>query len=396
MSDEAPAPAPPPTPAAAPTPPMRSGSPVARATLLSYMVLIVYASWFPFSGWQNQGLSPLIFLEWTSLPRYWTGFDAGINVIGYIPFGMLLVYAMRPKVTGFWAFLLASIAGMLVSGIMEAVQTYLPTRVSSNLDFYTNSAGSVIGAFIGALTAHKLMDTSNAYKLRQRWFAQHASQGLVLVALWPLTQIYPQGFLFGLGQLLPILSEWLSELLDMDIDLAAMVRPDVTLTVEQYWLSETIVTACGMVGAALTLLCILRKPAPRAPLVALLVAAAVLVKTLSTALQLGPDAAFVWITPGAQGGFLIGVIMLGGLIFAPHVAQRRLAVATLLLSLLIVNTTPTNPYFSETLQTWVQGKFLNFYGAAQFLSLAWPLAALWYLWLPSHKLNKESRETPVK
>jgi VanZ family protein len=360
------------------------------------MVLIVYASWFPFSGWQNQGLSPLIFLEWTSLPRYWTGFDAGINVIGYIPFGMLLVYAMRPKVTGFWAFLLASIAGMLVSGTMEAVQTYLPTRVSSNLDFYTNSAGSIIGAFIGALTAHKLMDTSNAYKLRQRWFAQHASQGLVLVALWPLTQIYPQGFLFGLGQLLPILSEWLSELLDMDIDLVEMVRPDLTLTVEQYWLSETIVTACGMVGAALTLLCILRKPSPRAPLVALLVVAAVLVKTLSTALQLGPDSAFVWVTPGAQGGFLIGVIMLGGLIFAPHVAQRRLAVATLLLSLLIVNTTPTNPYFSETLQTWVRAKFLNFYGAAQFLSLAWPLAALWYLCLPSHKLNKETRETPVK
>ncbi len=396
MSEEAPAPAPAPPPAPAPKPPVRTGSPVARATLLAYMVLIVYASWFPFSGWQNQGLSPLIFLEWTSLPRYWTGFDAGINVIGYIPFGMLLVYAMRPKITGFWAFLLASIAGMLVSGTMEAVQTYLPTRVSSNLDFYTNCAGSIIGAFIGALTARKLMDTSNAYKLRQRWFAQHASQGLVLVALWPFTQIYPQGFLFGLGQLLPILSEWLSELLDMDIDLAAMVRPDVTLTVEQYWLSETIVTACGMVGAALTLLCILRKPAPRAPLVALLVAAAVLVKSLSSALQLGPDAAFVWITPGAQGGFLIGVIMLGGLIFAPQVAQRRLAVATLLLCLLIVNTTPTNPYFSETLQTWVRAKFLNFYGAAQFLSLAWPLAALWYLCLPSHKLNKETRETPVK
>ena len=369
------------------------GSPVARASLLAYILLIVYASWFPFSGWQNQGLSPLIFLENTRLPHYWTLFDAGINVIGYIPFGMLLVYAMRPKIRGFWAFLLAALAGMLVSGTMEAVQTYLPSRVSSNLDFYTNSAGCALGALFGALTAHKLMDTSHLYRLRQRWFAQHASQGLVLVALWPLAQIYPQGFLFGLGQLLPILSEWLSELLDMEIDLAAFVRPDAALTVEQYWLSETIVTACGMVGAALTLLCIMRKPAPRAALVALLLAAAVLVKALATALQFGPDNAFSWITPGAQGGFLIGVIMLGGLIFAPHVAQRRLAVATLLLSLMVVNTTPLNPYFSETLQSWVQGKFLNFNGAAQFLSLAWPLTALWYLCLPSHKLNKE---TPVK
>ena len=39
--------------------------------------------------------------------------------------------------------------------------------------------------------------------------------GVVLLALWPLAQIYPQSFLFGLGQLLPILSDWLSQLLDM-------------------------------------------------------------------------------------------------------------------------------------------------------------------------------------
>ena len=52
---------------------------------------------------------------------------------------------------------------------------------------------------------------------------------------------------------------------------------------------------------------------------------------------------------------------------------------------LIVNTTPANPYFVATLQTWVQGKFLNFNGAAQFLSLLWPFFAFWYLLLPSHR-----------
>ncbi|HEY1148351.1 MAG TPA: VanZ family protein [Pseudoduganella sp.] len=367
---------------------IKRGSPVARAALLAYILLIVYASLYPFSGWHNQGLSPLIFLEHTGMPRYWTMFDAGINVVGYIPFGMLLVYAMRPQVRGVWSFLLASLIGMLVSGSMEAAQTYLPSRVTSNLDFYTNTVGGTIGALIGALSARKLMDTSHLYKLRQRWFAQHASQGLVLVALWPLAMIYPQPFLFGLGQLLPILSEWLSELLETDLDLTAYVRPDVVLSVEQYWLSETIVTACGMVGGGLTLLCLLRKTAPRGVLVALLVLAAVAVKTVATALLFSPDNAFIWVTPGAQGGFLIGAIMLAGLGFAPHQSQRRLAAAALLLSLLIINTTPINPYFSETLQSWVQGKFLNFNGAAQFLSLLWPLAALWFLWLPSHKLNK--------
>jgi hypothetical protein len=94
------------------------------------------------------------------------------------------------------------------------------------------------------------------------------------------------------------------------------------------------------------------------------------------------------VTPGAEGGFIIGLIMLSGLVFAPQVAQRRLAIVTLVLSLVVVNTIPVNPYFVSTLQGWVQGKFLNFNGAAQFLSLLWPFFALWFLLLPSHKLNR--------
>jgi hypothetical protein len=39
--------------------------------------------------------------------------------------------------------------------------------------------------------------------------------------------------------------------------------------------------------------------------------------------------------------------MLAGLAFAPQVAQRRLAVVTLVLSLVVVNTIPANPYFAR-------------------------------------------------
>ncbi|MFM2088520.1 MAG: hypothetical protein RLZZ237_3389, partial [Pseudomonadota bacterium] len=201
-------------------------SPLARAALLAYIFLIVYASWFPFTGWRSTGLSPFTFLENTAMPRYWTGFDVGINIVGYVPLGALIVYSLFPRVTGWLAILIATLCGVLVSGSMETVQSYLPSRVSSNLDFYTNSAGCCAGAIIGALSARKLLDQSHLIRLRQRWFAQHASQGLILVALWPLAQIYPQGYLFGLGQLLPILSDWLSTLMGTDIDLAAYLRPD--------------------------------------------------------------------------------------------------------------------------------------------------------------------------
>jgi VanZ family protein len=365
----------------------RSSS-LARATLLVYLLLIVYASWFPFSGWRSSGLSPFEFLN--LLPQhYWTGFDVMVNVVGYMPLGALLVLAMYPRLRGVWAVLAAALLGALVSGTMEAVQTYLPSRVPSNLDFFTNAAGCLVGACLGAFWSHSLLDQSRLYKLRRLWFAPHASQGLVLLALWPLAQIYPQGYLFGHGQVLPIISDWLSEWLDANIDLVGMLRPGEVITVEQYWLSETIITACGMTGAVLTLLCLLRRGAPRYPLMLAMIGAALLVKTLATSLLFTPDNAFVWITPGAQGGFLIGLIMLAGLAFAPHVAQRRLAIVTLLLSLVVVNTIPVNPYFMSTLQGWVQGKFLNFNGAAQFLSLAWPFVAVWFLLLPSHKLNPQ-------
>ena len=268
---------------------VRHASPVARATLLAYILLIVYASWFPFSGWHNNGLPPLTYLQNMALPRYWNWFDVGINIVGYIPLGALIVYSLHPRVRGWAAVLLASACGILLSGTMEAVQSFLPSRVASNLDFFTNAAGCLAGAVGGAMSAGKLLDQSNVYRLRQRWFAQHASVGLVLLALWPLAQMYPQGYLFGLGQLLPILSEWLSSLLDMEIDLGAWLRPNANLTVEQYWLSETIITACGLTGAVLTLLCLLRRGAPKLALAISLICAAVIVKTLASALLFSPE-----------------------------------------------------------------------------------------------------------
>src|SRR5690348_13307892 len=215
-------------------------SPVARVSLLVYLLLIMYASWFPFSGWHNSGLSPFAFLNLTP-QRYWTGFDVLTNVVGYIPFGSLLVLAMYPRLRGVPAVLAATACGLLVSGTMEAVQTYLPSRVPSNLDFFTNAFGCMVGAIFGAVWAPSLLDRSRLYKLRRRWFEPYASAGLVLLALWPLAQIYPQGYLFGHGQVLPIVSEWLSDWLDTNIDLVAMLRPGVQMSVEQYWLSETII-----------------------------------------------------------------------------------------------------------------------------------------------------------
>ena len=106
-------------------------------------------------------------------------------------------------------------------------------------------------------------------------------------------------------------------------------------------------------------------------------------------MSFAPKNAFVWLTPGAKGGLLVGGPMLSGLAFAPQVAQRRLAAVSLMLSYIAVNFVPANPYFVSTMQAWIQGKFLNFNGAAQFLSLVWPFFALYFLWHPMHRQNRK-------
>ena len=361
-----------------------AGSAFARAGVLLYALLIIYASWYPFSGWHSNGLSPLAYL-WSPPPHYWTLFDLLTNLLGYMPLGVLGVFALYPKLRGASAFVLVALGGFLLSGLMEAVQTFLPSRVASNLDLFSNGFGALVGALLGVLLADSFVRNGRLLIVRQEWLTPAASSGLAVLALWPLAQIFPQSYLFGHGQLLPIFSNWLSLLLDTHIDLGAALRHSPELSVEQYWLSETIISACGMTGALLSMICVLRERAPKFILVVLLLAAALICKALASALQFSPDNAFIWLTPGAQAGLLLGMVMLSGLIYAPPVAQRRVAALSLIISLLVVNAIPANPYFVSTLQTWVQGKFLNFNGAAQFLSLMWPFMALWFLYHPAHR-----------
>ncbi|MCU6435665.1 VanZ family protein [Undibacterium sp. Jales W-56] len=356
----------------------RPASPFARAALLAYVFLIVYASLYPFSGWQNDNLAALsdLIRQW---PRYWTAFDALTNVLGYIPLGMLIVFALYPVCRRSFSVAIASVAGALLSASMEITQYFLPSRVTSLLDFLTNAGGALIGALIGALMIPLLLEKGRLRLLRKRWLYNEATREILVLGLWPMAQIYPQAYLFGLGQILPILSFWINDFFDISIDLGSFLINDMDLSPEQFLLAETIITACGCTGAVLISLSILSRHAPKVRLAGLLLAAAICAKALASAILFKPEFAFSWLTPGAQGGLVIALIMLYGFSFAPHHVQRRLAILMLSISLIVVNLIPINPYFIVTLQTWVQGKFLNFNGAAQFLSLLWPFLMLWIL-----------------
>lgn len=353
-------------------------SPYARVALVAYWILIWYASWYPFTGWTTNNLAALP-AQFQEMPRYWARFDAWINVVGYIPFGALLVLALYPRWRGISAFLLASLLGSLTSLLAESVQILLPSRVTSLLDLLTNSAGALIGALLGVLLTRWLLVPDRLQQWRDAWLQREASRDLLIVALWPLAQIYPQAYLYGLGLVLPHLSQLLSDALEIDLDLASWLTQAWEFSPDEYLMAEAVITACGTAGAGLILLSVLSRQAPHGWLSLLLLLSSLALKALASALFFKPDYAFIWLTPGARGGLLLGVLLLYGCSYAPALIQRRLALLLLSIALLVLNLVSDNPYFLATLQGWTQGKFLNFNGAALFLSALWPFLAIWVL-----------------
>lgn len=378
----------PPDPSASANQAALAGSPFARVSLLAYLCLILYASWYPFTGWRANKLSalPEMIRQW---PRYWTWFDASVNVVGYIPFGVLIVFACYPRIPRWWAALLACLGGATVSATAELVQYFLPSRVTSLLDFLTNSGGAMIGALLGALLTPLMLEKGRLQLLRKQWTYQESSRELLILGLWPMAQLYPQAYLFGLGQIMPTISHYLSEWFDLDIDLSSLILPDVDFNAEAYLLAEALITALGATGALLLCLSILNRHAPKIAISALLMLLAVAGKSLASALLYQPEYAFSWLTPGATGGLLISLIMLYGFSFAPLQVQKRLAALALTIALLVLNLLPDNPYFEATMQAWVQGQFLNFNGAAQFLCLIWPFLAIWVLLRKPKPINRQ-------
>ena len=224
-------------------PATRRTSPLVRAALLVYIVLLVYGSLSPWTGWRSLGVGPLAFMlaPW---PAYVTGFDLALNVLAYLPLGLLLVLALRARLRGAAGVAAAVASAVTLSVLLEVLQNYLPARIASNLDVLTNGAGAVLGALAGAMLAPTLIDGRRLQQAQRRWFRPHTAIVMTLAALWPLAQAYPGSMLFGNGELN---REFIAALLA----LFAGRLPD--FDAGQFAAAEVLVTACAMLGAGAAL-----------------------------------------------------------------------------------------------------------------------------------------------
>ena len=176
---------------------------------LLYAALIVYASLYPFADWRDQGIEPWAYL-WQPFPKYWTGFDVAINVLGYAPFGFLLALSALRTGRSRHAVVVASVTGSAMAFLMEGFQSYLPSRVPSNVDFLLNAAGICTGAGLAALL-EKAGALARWNRIRERWFVSDARGGLVLLALWPVALLFPSVVPLGLGQVMERLEAALAD-----------------------------------------------------------------------------------------------------------------------------------------------------------------------------------------
>ncbi|MCJ0765378.1 VanZ family protein [Variovorax terrae] len=346
---------------------------------LVYVALVVYASLYPFSDWRNQGIVPWAFLT-APLPKYWTGFDVAINVAGYGPLGFLLALsALRggSRWRSAWAVTLATLAAALLSLSMEMLQSYLPTRVASNVDFGLNT----LGAWLGAATAwslEKLGAIDHWSRFRERWFVADAHGALVLLALWPVALLFPAPVPLGLGQVLERLEAAVAEALADTPFLAWLPMREVELQP----LIPGAELLCVMLGALIPCLlgfCVMRSARRRAAFLVVMMAAGIGVSALSAALSWGPSHAWAWLSLPVRVGLVAGLVLAVLLMPLPRRGCAALLLLALTVHLGLLNQAPTSAYFAQTLQTWEQGRFIRFHGLVQWLGWLWPYVTLVYV-----------------
>jgi VanZ family protein len=362
----------------------RRPSAFARQALLTYTALIVYGSWYPFQGWRSLGLGPFDYL-FDPMPQYLTAFDVVTNVLGYMPFGALVVLAVYPRVRGALAVALAFALGTLLSGGMEAVQTYLPTRVASNLDLAANALGALLGATLMAPATGALLDRGILRRIRFLWVEGDSTEVVGIAALWPFATMFPAPMLFGLGDWPRSL--WLH--FDPTMQDALLAWTPAAWHVAGWpgvagaWLPddgwEAVVTALNLFAAGSFASLPLRSRAPRIRLLLGFILLTLAVKAGATFLQSQSGLAFDWATPGALIGLACGTAAVLAALAVPPPWRAALAAGALLVSLVFVNLLPVNPYFDVVLEDWRQGRYLHFNGLARWLAWTWPYAAL--VWL---------------
>jgi len=349
-----------------------------RTLSVVFLAAVLFATLYPLTGWRLRAPGPFAFVA-AGLPRWWTGFDVLVNVLAYLVLAFTLTRAWFGRLrTG-----VATLAGIVVCSALsfglEALQSYLPGRVPSLLDWLANTAGAAIGAALGAELNHVARQSGPEAPLaRQRWYEQGSPTGWVLLMVWLAVQLAPQRLLFGTGQLRPGL-EGLVRALSLG-DVLARIEAWLEVSAAQGVLIEAASVMCAVCVIGMLVFDLVRESGPRLALLALIAVVALALRSVATPFVYGARAPLAWLTPGAQGGLVLGVVMIYGFGTLSPRARARSALALVAAGWVLVNIAPSDGYFESTSGGLPRGHLVNLHALLAFASMSWPVAALVYFW----------------
>jgi VanZ family protein len=353
------------------------------ALSLVYACIIVYASLYSSVPWQDRGIDLFgyLFSPW---PKYWTWQDACFNVLAYLPLGFLLALSPEHKAWPWARVLLPLILGCLLSATLEAVQTFLPGRVSSGTDLIFNTAGTLIGITLALFFGPHIVKIANSIHQRLGIERFRAEAGVILLALWLFAQISPETVFFGFGDLRSLLV--LPTAFPFSADFYSRMETAIAAFqfLVMFFLVQSVLERIAMSRQAtfFIALCI--------------IALGILIRVVSSWLLLGPslgsaaDARWVALTAGGLHGIGIGLLLSLPVIMLPSSWRMPMACMLLMAATVLVNLMPTNPYSVTALTVWRQGHFLNFNGLTRLIAALWPYLTLFFLVWASQKRTLKS------
>ncbi len=345
-----------------------------RYLLACYGLMIIYASLSPFAGWQvptghfwQVMTSPLV--------RTYTPFDALINWLAYLPFGLLWALTLMARHHVLRSLLLATLGGLLLSLAMEYAQVFLPSRASTGIDVLTNTAGAFCGALLAATIAPQPW-----FKRATRWrielFQRGAGVdfGLALVLLWMFAQINPS--LPMLGNVFISIAPAFSTMPDMAVSLWGGLA--VTLNL---WL------------AGLLLLTLFRSKRDAAGGLLFTVCLVALGKFIMAAVLLKSWALMLWLNGEAMLGLLLGMALLGvsACLRPPQLLALMILVAGAYMLLVFRLMDSSAPSAAMQLYHWHYGHLRNLNNMAQVVSVLFPLLVWLYSSLAFRRILNQDK-----
>jgi len=339
-----------------------------RHLALVYVALLICASLYPMKGWRETGLPIFDFLV-APWPKYFEFGEIVINLIGYVPLGLVVVPALPRRWTWKKKIAVTVSFAVLLSLCMETTQNFLPTRVASNVDLSANSLGALLGALIGLLWGQAIFAPGRGLaRWRERTIADGGLAGdaaLILIILWVFVQLTPDQLLFAGGEL------------RRPLDIA----PPLSFDPGRLIAFETAQTASMMLAIGLFARCTLRTSG--SVLVVALLALGIGARLIGSACFFVPSSPLAWLTPGVQYGFFTGAVLLFIALRLPRVAQHALAGASLLMACVLINMMPESPYFLRSVSDGPviirRANYPNFYALCRLIAAIWPFVALAYL-----------------